>query len=159
MKLFAMTLALAGTVTATAGAQAPPRSPVYQQTQNSCYYRRSTNTVGDVIFGRTNSASNCQDVYSRDDGAWYQVGVGANNNSVYERRTTDRRGNLIIQRARRNRNGTFTILSTRVANSNDRQWRKAQEKAWNKQQKAERKSEKYDRDHGQEKYDRDHGHR
>jgi hypothetical protein len=151
MKLFAMTLALAGTVAATAGAQAPPRSPVYQQTQNSCSYRRSTNSVGDVIFGRTSTASNCQDVYSRADGAWYQVGVGANNNSIYERRTTDRRGNLVIQRARRNRNGTFTILSTRVANSNDKQWRKAereQQKAWDKQQKAEHKYDKYDHDHG-----------
>ncbi|MGH7602575.1 MAG: hypothetical protein ACRENK_01105 [Gemmatimonadaceae bacterium] len=143
MKLFAITFALAGTVAASAGAQALPRSgTVYQQTQANCVYRRSTNSVGDVIFGRGSSAANCQDVYSRQDGAWYQVGVGANNNSIYERRTTDRRGNLVIQRARRNRNGTFTILNTRVATSNDRQWKreekareKARQKAYKQQQK------------------------
>ena len=148
MKLLAMTLALAGTVAATAGAQGMPRSTVYQQNQTNCSYRRSTNTVGDVIFGRTNTASNCQDVYSRDDGAWYQVGRGANNNSIYERRVTDGRGNLVIQRARRNRNGTFSIFSSRVANSNDKQWRKAEkarEKEWNKARKEEAKSDKYNR--------------
>jgi hypothetical protein len=157
MKVFAFALAFAGTVAAgSAGAQALPRSTstVYQPTQTSCSYRRSTNTVGDVIFGRTSTASNCQDVYSREDGAWYQVGRGANNNSIYERRVTDNRGNLIIQRARRNPNGTFTILSTRTAGTNDKQWKKAQkaqEKAWKKQQKEQekelRKEQKYNRGH------------
>lgn len=150
MKIFAITVALAGTLAASAGAQALPRPPVYQQTQTSCSYRRSTNSVGDVIFGRTNTAANCQDVYSRDDGAWYQVGRGRSNNSIYERRTTDSRGNLIIQRARRNRNGTFTVISTRIANSNDKQWRKAErarQKAYNKQQKAERKADRDNRGH------------
>jgi hypothetical protein len=79
------------------------------------------------------------------------VGVGANNNSIYERRTTDRYGNLVIQRARRNRNGTFTILSSRVANANDKQWRKAEknrEKAWKKAQKDRGKSERdYNHNH------------
>jgi hypothetical protein len=152
MKLLAMTFALAGTVAASAGAQALPRSgTIYQQTQTNCTYRRSTNSVGDVIFGRGSNAANCQDVYSRQDGAWYQVGVGANNNSIYERRTTDRRGNLVIQRARRNRNGTFTILNTRVANANDREWKreeKARQKAYKQQQKEERKGAKdYNRNH------------
>jgi hypothetical protein len=143
MKVLTIALALAGTVAAgTAGAQGLPRSTstVYQPTQTSCSYRRSSNTVGDVIFGRTSTASNCEDVYSREDGAWYQVGRGANNNSVYERRITDNRGNLIIQRARRNRNGTFTVLSTRTAGSNDKQWKKAEkarEKAVKQQQKAQ----------------------
>jgi hypothetical protein len=155
MKMFAIAIAIAGTAaTGSVGAQALPRSTstVYQPTQTTCSYRRSTNSVGDVIFGRTSTASNCQDVYSREDGAWYQVGRGANNNSIYERRVTDNRGNLIIQRARRNSNGSFTILSTRTATSNDKQWRKAQkeqEKAWKKQQKADekaqRKADKYNR--------------
>jgi hypothetical protein len=123
MKLFAMTLAFAGAVAGSAGAQGLPRSTVNQP---NCSYSRSTNSVGDVVFGRTSTASNCQDVDSRADGAWYQVGRGPNNNSIYERRITDSRGNLIIQRARRNSNGTFTILGTRAANSNDRQWRKAE---------------------------------
>jgi hypothetical protein len=130
MKVFVTTLALAGTVAAvSAAAQAPPRSPVYQPNQTSCSYSRSTNGVGDVIFGRTGNGSNCDDVYSRDDGAWYQVGRGPNNNSIYERRITDGRGNLIIQRARRNSNGTFTILSSRTARSSDKQWKRQQREA------------------------------
>ncbi|HWL40081.1 MAG TPA: hypothetical protein VNO75_07565, partial [Gemmatimonadaceae bacterium] len=70
----------------------------------NCDYRRSTNSVGDILFGRTNDRE-CNDDYSRDDNGWYQVGRGRDNNSIYERRTRDRNGNLIIQRARRNSNG------------------------------------------------------
>jgi hypothetical protein len=98
----------------------------YNNGNNTCAYSQSTNSVGDIIFGRAN-ANTCQDVYTRDDGAWYQVGQGPNNNSIYERRTYDRNGNLVIQRARRNRNGAFTIISTRAYNSaSDKQWKKAQ---------------------------------
>jgi hypothetical protein len=91
---------------------------------NDCSYSRTTNSVGDIIFGRTGNVNNCED-RNRIDGGWYQVGRGPNNNSVYERRTRDANGNLVIQRARRNSNGTFTILNTRRANDNDKQWRKA----------------------------------
>ena len=108
---------------------------------NGCSYNRTTNSVGDIIFGRAN-ANNCEDEYSRDDGAWYQVGQGGNNNSIYERRTVDARGNLVIQRGRRNPNGTFTILSTRIASRNDKQWKRAQkqqEKDWKKSQKEQQK--------------------
>jgi hypothetical protein len=142
MKVFAIAIALA-TAAAAAPASAQLRGQVVQN-GNNCVYTRSSNTVGDIIFGRSN-ASTCQDVYSREDGAWYQVGRGANNNSIYERRVRDRNGNLVIQRARRNPNGRFTILSSRVATSNDRQWRKlekAQAKAYKKEQKAEQKAYK-----------------
>lgn len=108
---------------------------------NGCAYNRTTNSVGDIIFGRAN-ANTCEDVNSRDDGAWYQIGQGANNNSIYERRTVDTRGNLVIQRGRRNPNGTFTILSTRIAGRNDKQWKKAQkqqEKDWKQGQKQQEK--------------------
>jgi hypothetical protein len=108
---------------------------------NTCSYSRSNNSVGDIIYGRSN-ANTCEDVYTRDDGAWYQVGQGGNNNSVYERRTQDRNGNMVIQRARRNGNGTFTILSTRVSSTNDRQWKNAQkqqQKDWKKGQKEQQK--------------------
>jgi hypothetical protein len=114
----------------------------YNNGNNTCSYSQSTNSVGDIIFGRAN-ANTCQDVYTRDDGAWYQVGQGANNNSIYERRTYDRNGNLVIQRARRNRNGAFTIMSTRAYNStNDKQWKKAQkqqQKDWKRAQKDQQK--------------------
>jgi hypothetical protein len=119
----------------------------YNSGNNSCSYSRSTNSVGDIIFGRAN-ANTCQDVYTRDDGAWYQVGQGANNNSIYERRTYDSNGNLVVQRARRNRNGTFTIMSSRAYNStNDKQWKKAQKQQqqdWKKAQKEQQKQMKHD---------------
>jgi hypothetical protein len=91
--------------------------------RRNCDYRRSTNTVGDILFGRTNDRY-CDDEYSREDGGWYQVGRGRDNNSIYVRRTRDRNGNLIIQRARRNSNGSLTIFSTRRADSNDKQWKR-----------------------------------
>ena len=108
----------------------------------NCDYNRTNNSVGDIIFGRTNDV-NCDDVGNRVDGGWYQVGRGRDNNSIYERRTRDRNGNLVIQRARRNRNGTFTIISTRYANDNDKQWRKAQqrqEREYRKDQKEQQKA-------------------
>jgi len=150
MKFLAIALAVSGVASAASlGAQTtlPTRSGVLipVQSRNDCTYSRTTSTVGDIIFGRTNLATNCRDVYSREDGAWYQVGRGRDNNSIYERRVRDGNGNLVIQRARRNPNGTFTILSSRVATSNDKEWRKAQkaqQKAIKKQEKAERKADK-----------------
>ena len=110
---------------------------------SNCSYNQSTNTVGDIIFGRSGNNVNCNDNGSRVDGGWYQVGQGRDNNSIYERRVRDRNGNLVIQRARRNPNGSFTILSSRGYNSNsDKQWQKAQQqrqKEIRKQQKEEDK--------------------
>ncbi len=117
--------------------------------RNNCDYNRSTNTVGDILFGRTNDRV-CDDEYSREDNGWYQVGRGRDNNSIYERRTRDRNGNLIIQRARRNSNGTLTIISTRRTNDNDRQWKrdKQHEKEHRKAEKRHEKShDRMDRDH------------
>jgi hypothetical protein len=108
----------------------------------NCDYNRTSNSVGDIIFGRTNDV-NCDDNGNRVDDGWYQVGRGRDNNSIYERRTRDRNGNLIIQRGRRNSNGTITIISTRYANDNDKQWRKAQqrrEREYRKDQKEQQKA-------------------
>jgi hypothetical protein len=112
----------------------------------NCSYNQSTNTVGDIIFGRSGNNVNCNDNGNRVDGGWYQVGQGRDNNSIYERRTRDAYGNLVIQRARRNSNGTFTILNSRTANGNDKQWQKEQkrqEKEWKKQQKQDDKAYKH----------------
>jgi hypothetical protein len=118
----------------------------YNNGNNTCSYSRTTNSVGDIIFGRAN-ANTCADVNTRDDGAWYQVGQGANNNSVYERRTYDQNGNLVIQRARRNRNGSFTVISTRAYNSNsDQQWKKAQKQQQKDWKKAQKEQQKQNRD-------------
>ena len=126
--------------------------------RRNCDYNRSTNSVGDIIFGRSNDVY-CDDVGNRVDGGWYQVGRGRDNNSIYERRTRDANGNLIIQRARRNSNGTFTILSTRHANDNDKQWRKAQkkqDKEWRKEQKRlEKESRRSQRGDDDDDDDRD----
>jgi hypothetical protein len=116
----------------------------------NCDYTRSSNSVGDIIFGRNNDV-NCDDVGNRVDGGWYQVGRGANNNSIYERRTRDANGNLIIQRGRRNSNGTIRIISTRYANDNDKQWQKAEkrrEKEYRKDQKEQDKEYRKDQKHG-----------
>ncbi|MEO7822953.1 MAG: hypothetical protein ABIS15_05045 [Gemmatimonadaceae bacterium] len=107
----------------------------------NCDYTRSTNSIGDILFGRTNDRV-CDDEYSREDGGWYQVGRGPNNNSVYERRTRDSNGNLIIQKARRNPDGTMRILSTRRVNSNDKQWKKEQKRHEKEHRKAEKRHEK-----------------
>jgi hypothetical protein len=118
----------------------------YNNGNNTCSYSRTTNSVGDIIFGRAN-ANTCADVNNRDDGAWYQVGQGANNNSIYERRTYDRNGNLVIQRARRNRNGSFTVISTRAYNSNsDKQWKQAQKQQQKDWKKAQKEQQKMNRD-------------
>ena|SRR2546423_2324649 len=144
MKLIAFTIALAGTVSAASiNAQTiiPTRLPA--QSRN-CTYVRSTNSVGDIIFGRANNTV-CTDVRTREDGAWYQVGRGPNNNSIYERRVRDANGNLVIQRARRSPTGTFTVFNTRVATANDKAYKnalKAQRKAYQKAEKAEDKEMK-----------------
>jgi len=162
MKVFAFSLAIAGvTAAASLNAQSVPRPGTVitgQRTSNDCTYNRTTNSVGDIIFGRTNlnTNTNCQDVYSRNDGAWYQVGNGRS--PIYERRVTDNYGNLIIQRARRNPNGTFTILNSRIANNNDKQWKKAEKRREKEMRKAQKRDGNYrynradDDDQGSRRY-------
>jgi hypothetical protein len=149
MKVFAFTIALAGITTAASlNAQAVPRPGTVitgtSSRRTDCSYNRTTNTVGDIIFGRTNlntnPNTNCRDVYSRQDGAWYQVGNGRS--PIYERRIRDNYGYLIIQRARRNPDGSFTILNSRVANSNDKEWRKEQKRQQKELRKAQKEREK-----------------
>jgi|SRR5689334_5023280 len=155
MKVLAFTLALAGVTTAASlNAQVRPGTVnTGAQRSTDCSYNRTTNSVGDIIFGRTNFNTNCRDVYSRADGGWYQVGNGRS--PIYERRVRDNYGYLIIQRARRNPNGTFTILNTRLANDNDKEWRKEQ-KRYEKAQKREQKEwEKSHRRNGNYGYHRD----
>ena len=156
MKVFAFSLALAGvTAAASLNAQAVPRPGTVitgtGQRGTDCSYNRTSNTVGDIIFGRTNlnTNTNCRDVNSRADGAWYQVGNGRS--QIYERRIRDNNGNLIIQRARRNSNGSFTILNSRLANNNDKAWKieKQRAKAIRKQERARQKAvERANRDNG-----------
>src|SRR5258705_2787550 len=107
----------------------------------NCDYNRTSNSVGDIIFGRSTN-TNCDDIGNRVDGGWYQVGQGRDNNSIYERRTRDANGNLIIQRGRRNSNGTITIISTRYANDNDKQWQKAEKRRQKEYRKDQKEQDK-----------------
>lgn len=150
MKIFALSLALVGITAATplVAQTVPARSGIpTTQRRADCTYTRSTNSVGDIIFGRANLATDCKDVRTREDGVWYQVGRGRDNNSIYERRVrgAGANGNLVIQRAHRNADGTFTIFNTRVANANDKEWKrvlKEQRKAYKRAEKAEDKQMK-----------------
>ena len=107
--------------------------------RTDCDYTRSGSTVGDIIFGRSNNQNNvnCDGVGSRIDGGWYQIGPGPRNNSEYVRRIRDSQGNLVIQRARRDRNGNFRIISTRYARDNDKEWKKANKDYDNAVKRAE----------------------
>ena len=107
----------------------------------NCDYNRTSNSVGDIIFGRTNDTY-CDDNGSRMDGGWYQVGRGRDNNSIYERRTRDSSGKLVIQRARRNSSGTMTIINTRYASDNDKQWQKAEKKRQKEYRKEQKEQDK-----------------
>jgi hypothetical protein len=89
-----------------------------------CQYANTGSTVGDIVFGRsgvngTNGTYDCRNDRRAVDGVWRQVGKGRNNNSVYERRTYDGSGNIVVQKARRNPDGTFRILSSHTIR-NDR---------------------------------------
>lgn len=114
---------------------------------NDCQYAGTT-TVGGVILGRPGTggtATDCRnDRRNSVDGVWRRVGKGHKNNSVYERRTYDAYGNIVVQKARRNPNGTFTILSTRTIRS--------------KQNVRDRKDYDYDHGHGKpERHDNGRG--
>lgn len=148
MKVFAFALALVGIASATpvVAQTIPARSGIpTTQRRADCTYTRTTNSVGDIIFGRANLATDCRDVRTREDGVWYQEGRGPNNNSVYVRRVRDANGNLVIQRARRNADGTFTIFMTRPVRTGDNEWKKAlkeQRKAYRRAEKTEDKQMK-----------------
>ena len=103
MKAFAITLALAGVASAASlGAQTvPTRSGVLvgtsAQRRNDCTYSRTTNSVGDIIFGRTNLNTTCTDVGTREDGGWYQVSRGRDKYNI----TYSSRRASLHRRARR----------------------------------------------------------
>ncbi len=119
MKRFAFKL---GLVAATALAAAP----LAAQSRNDGPWWDPGNTGG-----RTTSGDNRGTVYgrnetvygSRDDGQWKQKGRDSRGNFIFVRRRTDRSGNVIEDRARRDTRGQFHIIDSRVvkyANRNDR---------------------------------------
>jgi len=101
----------------TSNSRYPTTSNSRYPNSQDCTYSRSTNSVGDIIFGRSGNNTNCVDnTNNRVSGGWYQVGADRYG-QIYERQTRDRNGNMIVQRARRNSNGTLSIISTRNVGS------------------------------------------
>ena len=87
--------------------------------RNDCQVAGSNGSVSDIIFGRSGSGTyDCRSNGSTADGVWRRVGNNNGNSRIYVRRTYDRNGNVVIQRARRNPNGTFTILNSRTVRNN-----------------------------------------
>ncbi|MEA2762483.1 MAG: hypothetical protein QOD47_1767 [Gemmatimonadaceae bacterium] len=127
MKLMIIGVALAGFAAVTPlSAQRP--SGNQRTTRQNC-----TNTQGgsvsDVILGRRSASTvGCVDnrtnqrVNSRTsqqvNGGWYQVGNAGNGGTIYERQIQDQYGNVVVQRARRDRNGNMSIISTRTVGNN-----------------------------------------
>jgi hypothetical protein len=135
MKVLALTVAVAGFVSAAPlGAQVVSRTST--QRRADCRYVQTTNSVGDIIFGRSGTAL-CDDNNRRVDKAWYQIGTDRNGNAIYERRRRGANGKLIVERARRDASGRLVIVATRPFGQN-----KADYKAWKTAEKAEDKQMK-----------------
>jgi hypothetical protein len=136
MKGFAIPLALAAIVSsAPLGAQIVSRATSANR-RADCRYVQTTNSIGDIIYGRSGTAL-CSDNNSRVDNAWYQIGTDRNGNAIYERRRRGANGRLIIERSRRDASGNFVIVATRPFGQN-----KADTKAWKRAEKAEDKQMK-----------------
>jgi hypothetical protein len=126
MKNFIIAAALAGLVVASPlsarGQNGPPvnRTPNNGRNSQGCTYSQPTNTVGDIIFGRSGTnTTNCRNTSSsRGNGSWYPIGNDGNGNTIYERQTRDSNGNVIVQRARRDAYGNMSVFSsTNVGNN------------------------------------------
>jgi hypothetical protein len=128
MKLMIIGVTLAGFAAFTPlSAQRP--SGNQRTSRQTCTNSQSSGSVSDVILGRRSASTvGCVDnrtINQRsrtnqqvNGGGWYQVGNDGNGGTIYERQIQDQYGNVIIQRARRDRNGNMSIISTRnVGNS------------------------------------------
>jgi hypothetical protein len=128
MKLMIIGVTLAGFAAFTPlSAQRP--SGNQRSSRQTCTNSQSSGSVSDVILGRRSASTvGCVDnrtINQRsrtnqqvNGGGWYQVGNDGNGGTIYERQIQDQYGNVIIQRARRDRNGNMSIISTRnVGNS------------------------------------------
>jgi len=130
MKAVIITLVLAGLAsTAPLGAQVVSRTNTHRRAD--CRYVQTTNSLGDMVFGRSGTAL-CDDNNRRVDNGWYQIGTDRNGNAIYERRRREN-GKLIVERA----GSDFVVVATRPFGRN-----KADYKAWKKAEKAEDKQMK-----------------
>jgi hypothetical protein len=126
MKLMIIGVTLAGFAAFTPLSAQRPSGNQRASTQNCT---QSSGSVSDVILGRRSpSTVGCVDNRSNrrassrasgqvNAGGWYQVGNDGYG-TIYERQTQDQYGNVIVQRARRDRNGNMSIISTRNVGNN-----------------------------------------
>jgi hypothetical protein len=120
MKLMIIGVTLAGFAAFTPlSAQRPSGN---QRTGQNCTNSQRSGSVSDVILGRSSASTvGCVDNRTNQQvngGGWYQVGNAGNGGTIYERQTQDQYGNIIVQRARRDRNGNMSIISTRNVGNN-----------------------------------------
>jgi hypothetical protein len=132
MKLMIIGVTLAGFAAFTPLSAQRPSGNQRANTQN-CTNSQRSGSVSDVILGRTSASTvGCVDNRSSsratsrassrnggqvNGGGWYQVGNDGYG-TIYERQTRDQYGNTIVQRARRDRNGNMSIISTRNVGNN-----------------------------------------
>jgi len=123
MKLMIIGVALAGFAALTPlSAQRPSGNQTGSSRQN-CTNAQRSGSVSDIILGRSSASTiGCVDNRGRNSqvngGGWYQVGNDGNGGTIYERQTQDQYGNIVVQRARRDRNGNMSIISTRNVGNN-----------------------------------------
>ena len=128
MKLMIIGVTLAGFAAFTPLSAQRPSGNQRAGTQN-CTNSQRSGSVSDVILGRSSASTvGCVDARTSsrassrtsgqvNGGGWYQVGNDGYG-TIYERQTQDQYGNVIVQRARRDRNGNMSIISTRNVGNN-----------------------------------------
>ncbi|MFS8086933.1 MAG: hypothetical protein ACMG6H_14970 [Acidobacteriota bacterium] len=113
-------------IAAFAGISAPLSAPLSAQGNGGKYDRNNGVNNGDgIIDNRDRSGTsgcswweiNCSNANSSRGGGWYQVGRDRHGDLIYERRVIDRKGNTVIQTARRERNGRLHVINTRRVKS------------------------------------------
>jgi hypothetical protein len=97
-----------------------------------CTFQR-TSTIAGVIFGRRDANVECRPTGRRELGAWYEIGRDRSGNRIYQRRVRLADGTIVLQRARRGRNGSLAVFDSRYPGSavdrdtddDDRRWANA----------------------------------
>jgi hypothetical protein len=128
MKLMIIGVTLAGFAAFTPLSAQRPSGNQRTSGQN-CTNSQSSGSVSDVILGRRSASTvGCVDNRTNqrvnrtnqqvNGGGWYQVGNAGNGGTIYERQVQDQYGNVVVQRARRDRNGNMSIISTRNVGNN-----------------------------------------
>ena len=128
MKLMIIGVTLAGFAAFTPLSAQRPSGNQRTSGQN-CTNSQSSGSVSDVILGRRSASTvGCVDNRTNqrvsrtnqqvNGGGWYQVGNDGNGGTIYERQVQDQYGNVVVQRARRDRNGNMSIISTRNVGNN-----------------------------------------